>query len=164
MVTPEQLPRALHHDPVVPLRARLPGTRLTDGHEADLVRALRSPARWSLERPQPVWLLLVATWTDAQLAPLRAACRRHGGVLVVAEPGAASLAESVDAVALEHGALDPELLLRARCRGADVVVLGPNSAGWWQGLQAGPDNWEPLLQRWRAAGRRTGWPWREKRS
>jgi hypothetical protein len=165
VVEPDQLALAVRHDPLPALRERLHGRALPPAYLDDLVAALHAPARWWLERPRPVWLLLGTSWTEAEVAPLRAGCDALGADLVWAGPAGAVLGDCVDAVAVESGALDPEQLLRARCRGADVAVLGGAEGpvgAWWDRLGAGPGAWQPLLERWAGAGRRTGWPWRRR--
>lgn len=150
----------LRHDPV----ALAPVAGL-DAEPRDLLAAaLVPPARWTLQRPRPAWLLLTDRWSE-EADRLRAVADAHGGDLVVGRPGAAALAERADVVLVEQGRLAPEVLRGVRCRGAVVVVLAEDGAevpGWCRSEPApeGPEDWAAVFAACAREGRTTGWPWR----
>lgn len=156
----DQLDLAAHHDSVLELAQLFGGVCLDPTLSADVVRAAAQPARWSLERPFPVVLVLSRT-------ELPESDQQDGAVLVRGDARAASLCSWVDHVVVEHalvGAVRHELL-HARLRGVGVHVHQVDAEhldalpGWIGVL--GPDDGDPWsgLRRHRF-DRRTGWPWR----
>ena len=155
---------ALRHDPVTHL-ASLIGGPLTPELVSDVVAAAARSPRWSLERPLPVLLLLRHSWDDS--AP--ATPSRPGVLLVCGGPGAATLADRVDHVALDADLVSELLatLHRARRHGTGIHVVVPHDATtaplpeWMirhDGDADDPTGWQGFLNQ--EHDRRTGWPWR----
>lgn len=163
--------RASRHDPYAAAARSLSGLDLDEELVEETVRALAAPARWWLERPLPVCLLLSG---DPYLPPLEAVASAAGVHLLVVGPGCAHLAQSADAVVVDLVAdgLAP-VLHRARRQGALVfevrsVPVGARTISLpapvpvpvaLAGPRDQPDSWVPVLAAVAAAGRTTGWPW-----
>lgn len=164
-------PQVVDHDPV-PYQAELLSDLVLPAALArDVVRAAAHPARWTLERPGPVVLLLT---DDAGLR--ESVCVSYTELLLcAAPPEAADLAVSVDHVVVPSRLVMPLLaeLQQARRFGTGVAVVGAPDEDIPSGLPEGtlvlrltgpenePDSWIDALDR--AWDRRTGWPWRVRR-
>ncbi len=146
IVPEEQLAEVARHDLLGRL-APLLDPDLVGALAADVLRAVRVPPRWTLERPGPVLLVLHREGTPPP---------RVDGLVAVGGPGAVGLAACADHV-LVQGDLVADLLAplhRARCRGTGVHAVGP--------VPDGTPAWVGRLQDWSLADAdvRTGWPWR----
>jgi glycosyltransferase involved in cell wall biosynthesis len=137
-----------------------------------VVRAALQPARWTLQRPRPVWLLLIDGPADPALEVRADAA---GVDLVQGRLRASALAGSADVVLVRAPDLEKvrSALEHARRRGALVVVLHPAAAptaspAWCEDVVLGTDcleadSWSSaVLPRAATWGRTTGWPWRDR--
>lgn len=151
-----ELARSAQHDPV-PLLAGLLESGLPADLERDIVTAAARPARWTLERPGPVVLVLRRSW-EAEPGPLAAQALAPRALLACGDAACAPLAAWADHVLVE-GDLVQELLEplhRARRMGAGVHVVSAGSEAVPAWLQQHP-SWAGALAH--PFDRRTGWPW-----
>lgn len=153
LVGVRELAVVARHDPVTHL-ARQP---LGLGAET-LPAAMVVPARWTLQRPRPVWLLL-HDGSPSDLLGLAAGAADRGADLVVAGPGQTALAVFADAIFVGDGVECADLLM-ARCRGAAVLVSDrqPGRPEWADAVHAS-DGWPRVLDLMDERGRTCGWPW-----
>lgn len=146
-IVPEQWLDGVYRHDLLGRLAGLLDAAITADLADDVVRAVRVPPRWTLERPGPVLLLLHRDDTPPP----------GHGLVAVGGPLAVGLAACVDHVLVEGslvGDLLPELH-RARCRGTGVHAVGP--------VPVGTPAWIGRLDNWSLdnADVRTGWPWRD---
>jgi len=158
LVGPHDLDAVAAHDPVTHLGI----CPLPDGAHV-LPAALASPARWTLQRPRPAWLLLHGG-APPTFEALRAGAARRGADLVVAGADGVALSAWADAVAVLDPEVEVEDLLGARCRGAVVLVSTPvvrqrQALPDWVDVVDVAHGWEPLLDSLAGRGRTCGWPW-----
>jgi glycosyltransferase involved in cell wall biosynthesis len=160
IVRRDQLSRAASHDPMGELAPALADVTLDSALAADVVRAAALPARWTLERPFPVVLVLSEAELPAEAQP------RHA-VIITGDARAASLCTWADHVVVEHALLGvtSEELLRARLLGAGIHVAVPDEGRFgtlpdWvdRAAPVAGAEWLQILSR--PFDRRTGWPWR----
>ncbi|MCW2681161.1 MAG: glycosyl transferase family 1 [Frankiales bacterium] len=155
VVSLDQLSRVAEHDPVAELARLVPDLELSPELGRDVVLAASRPARWALERPAPVALVLRSDWSggptpdDLQVVA--------GATDLVCGPAASvSLAAAVDHVVVD-GPLVAGLLTelhRARRRGTGVRIVGGAAPAWATSYAT----WHEALTE--SVDRRTGWPWR----
>jgi hypothetical protein len=157
------LDRASAHDVHAHYAPRLHQIDLLPGQGSDIAAAMTQSARWTLQRPRMVWLLLTTSWkTEAD--SIRALAEAHDADLVVGGPTAVILASGADEVLVSDDLVSALLptLLQARCRGAGIVVLGEDHPDWARSAAAPrhKGDWPAVLAEVAAgAKRRTGWPW-----
>ncbi|MCW2615830.1 MAG: glycosyl transferase family 1 [Frankiales bacterium] len=157
VVTDIGLERVALHDPLAEQAPLLAGLDLNPALLHDVVAAAARTARWTLERPAPVVLLLRRPGTRAH-AVLGDALVVEGG------PDDVHLARLVDHVVVEQALLPAlgESLRRARCLGTGVHVLTDASCAAdvpsWASVLPPSENGVSLADG--MFDRRTGWPWR----